>query len=308
MIWLITLAMTLAALAIILMPLFKTCKLQSAYRTAQNIGIARERIALVQQQRDKGELTEEEFQSAKHEIENSLYHDMTVNQKEEGENQDLAVDYKTGRVLLIVLPVLIFSLYYALGNADLATLQNRQISLSPPHVTNTTTVAQVPDVRTLFEALKKRLESHPDDGQGWMMMGLSYMHFGQYQKAVAAYQKAVQLLPNNTHALAGLKRAQAALSDRTSTSNTPPVISRTMTAPNSQVVDVGAMVMKLRKKLDANPDNIQGWRMLARSYKYLGQRNDAIYACQQALKIQPADPQILSLLAVLKHSEPANGK
>lgn len=41
--------------------------------------------------------------------------------------------------------------------------------------------------------LEQRLESHPDDLEGWMLLGRTRLALGEYDKAVAAYRKAVDL-------------------------------------------------------------------------------------------------------------------
>jgi cytochrome c-type biogenesis protein CcmH len=50
-----------------------------------------------------------------------------------------------------------------------------------------------PDVGAMVASLEQRLEQQPDDLNGWKMLGRSYMTLGNFQAAVAAYEKAVAL-------------------------------------------------------------------------------------------------------------------
>lgn len=65
---------------------------------------------------------------------------------------------------------------------------------------------------------------------------------------------------------------------------------------------VEEMVAKLAVKMEANPDDPQGWIMLARSYKMLGRIDDAVAAYARAERVVETDPGLLAdyadLLAV----------
>jgi cytochrome c-type biogenesis protein CcmH len=58
--------------------------------------------------------------------------------------------------------------------------------------------------------------------------------------------------------------------------------------------DVERMVAGLAKKLEADPDNLQGWAMLARSYKVLGNTVEAEKAYDRAGSFALNDPQLLA--------------
>lgn len=53
--------------------------------------------------------------------------------------------------------------------------------------------AATPDVEQMLASLATRLESQPDDLNGWIMLGRSYMAMQNFQGAIAAYEKAVSL-------------------------------------------------------------------------------------------------------------------
>lgn len=49
------------------------------------------------------------------------------------------------------------------------------------------------DMVEVVEALAKRLEENPDDVGGWRMLGRSYMSLNNYPKAIAAFERVVEL-------------------------------------------------------------------------------------------------------------------
>lgn len=75
-------------------------------------------------------------------------------------------------------------LYLLIGRPDLA--------LSPPAPQLQT---QMQDVEAAIEQLARRLEENPDDPQGWVMLGRSYVVTGQYGKAANAFAEAQARVP-----------------------------------------------------------------------------------------------------------------
>ena len=67
--------------------------------------------------------------------------------------------------------------------------------------------------------------------------------------------------------------------------------------------DVDRMVASLAAKLEKEPDNLQGWAMLARSYKVLHRPEDARRAFEKALPVVEQDPQLLADYADLLASQ-----
>ncbi len=62
---------------------------------------------------------------------------------------------------------------------------------------------------------------------------------------------------------------------------------------NHEMGDLSLMADKLQKKLEANPNNGEGWALLARSYVELKRHKEAVPAFEKAIAIIPDDPQLL---------------
>lgn len=61
--------------------------------------------------------------------------------------------------------------------------------------------------------------------------------------------------------------------------------------------DVEAMVQRLAERLEKNPDDVEGWRMLGRSYSVMGRFAEAANAYARAAARAPRDAQLLADLA-----------
>lgn len=63
-------------------------------------------------------------------------------------------------------------------------------------------------------------------------------------------------------------------------------------ARNQQAGDMAAMIKKLRQRLQANPEDTDGWLLLARSYASMQRYEDSLDALDKALAQAPEDVQI----------------
>jgi len=70
-------------------------------------------------------------------------------------------------------------------------------------------------------------------------------------------------------------------------------------APQQQMTPekINAMVDSLAARLKDNPDDSQGWLMLARSYKMLGRYDEAVTAYGKVEKVIEQDPDLLAMYA-----------
>lgn len=88
----------------------------------------------------------------------------------------------------------------------------------------------------------------------------------------------------------------------------PQALDPVATAPQKQMTaaDIDAMVAKLAARMQENPSDMNGWLMLARSYKMLGRYGEAVDAYAKAEPAIEKDPELLASYA--ETLAMANGK
>lgn len=72
---------------------------------------------------------------------------------------------------------------------------------------------------------------------------------------------------------------------------------QTSAPPKMTQDQINGMVAKLAERMAANPDDLKGWLMLARSYKTMGRYEDAVNAYGKAEKLVSEDPDLLASYA-----------
>lgn len=80
---------------------------------------------------------------------------------------------------------------------------------------------------------------------------------------------------------------------------TPKGLDPANTAPQKAMTaqDIEAMVNKLATRLQENPDDLNGWVMLGRSYKMMGRYAEAVTAFEKGESLIAKDPELLSSYA-----------
>ncbi len=134
----------------------------------------------------------------------------------------------------------------------------------------------LPDANTMIERLAARLETTPDDIEGWRMLGWSYFHTARYQQAASAYARAVELDPNSaelerSYEDAKAKAAESGNSEIASSlpneavgtnANAPSAENTTQSEsvpPPAHDAMVRSMVDGLADRLKNSPRDVEGW-------------------------------------------------
>jgi len=81
------------------------------------------------------------------------------------------------------------------------------------------------------------------------------------------------------------------------TQDTPSAQAPQSATPEQQVASVEAMVTNLAQRLEQNPNDAEGWMMLARSYTVIGRHDDAIAAYEILHTLVGDQPEVLAQYA-----------
>jgi len=149
-------------------------------------------------------------------------------------------------------------------------------------------------VRSMVAGLAARLESQPNDFDGWLRLGRAYGVLGERDKAAAAYEHAQRLKPDDPQIAAAIAGAAAPPAATGSPAGAPPGPTAQNIANAQQMSDeerqamIGSMVARLAARLQSQPNDLDGWLRLGRAYGVLGERDKAIDAYEQAQRLLPA--------------------
>jgi cytochrome c-type biogenesis protein CcmH len=191
------------------------------------------------------------------------------------------------------------------GSTDemLARLINytRSIETEEPAFT-AASEGQLPEVNTMIERLAARLETTPQDIEGWRMLGWSYLHTARYEQAATAFARAVELDPSSADLKLSYEQAKAKAMENAnlgtgSSAQTEPggdggdgssvetIIKPEAMPPREHDAAIRSMVDGLADRLESSPRDVDGWTLLMRSRVVLGERGAAATAVRRALEV-----------------------
>lgn len=195
--WLLAFIMVSMALWFLLQPFWRRISDGPTPDGEKRLSVYRQQFIELEQDRISGVLTDEDYQQAKAELERRLL----------DENKSMDMDGRTGwnlnnRMLagsiFLLLPIISVGLYYLLGNP----LAIRHPSIPTVGEAPFTVHQGAGGLESLTEGLKSKLDQNPGNGSDWALLALSYVELRRHAEAVPAFEKALNLIPNDAQLLA----------------------------------------------------------------------------------------------------------
>jgi len=150
-----------------------------------------------------------------------------------GESKDTA----NGRFAIAIVAVAIATaagLYLVIGRPDVLPTSTGSLATTSPRASTAESDEQkeIGSVGSLIDGLAARLESQPDDAEGWILLAKSYKHLGRVDDASAAYARARALGASDASlddlSVDGSDEASARISGRVSVIGDPPAAGSTV--------------------------------------------------------------------------------
>jgi cytochrome c-type biogenesis protein CcmH len=195
--WALAAAMTLAALAFVLVPLLRA-RAEAAGPTARDVTLAVLRGQRQEIEADvaAGHLPADARDEALAELVDRAGEDLPV--EAAAPKRPAAPPAKpwiTAAATAVAVPALAFGLYAAIGSPGAADLKSmpRIASGAPTHDK---------ELVAMIENLARKVRERPDDARGWELLARSMASLGRFDEAVEAYAHLNKLTPNDPNVLA----------------------------------------------------------------------------------------------------------
>lgn len=193
--WMVFAVMLVIALLFLLPPLLKPPRVSGPGQNEINIVLHRKRLMELEGDLANGVLNETRFAQARDDLERELLQELIA------PNAIAPVPTPSpSRVsavfIAIAVPVLALGLYYQLGDwrrlgatpqpsaADAAAIDPAASGAMP---------SGMPSIPEMIKRLESKLATDPNNAQGWLMLGRSYVYTNRYADAVRAYAQAEAL-------------------------------------------------------------------------------------------------------------------
>ncbi|HZR68706.1 MAG TPA: c-type cytochrome biogenesis protein CcmI [Burkholderiales bacterium] len=195
-------ALIAVAIAFVAAPLLRRPAASRGSRAQANVDIYRDQLRELETDLQAGTLAQDQYERSRREIEARLLQDVDASTAP-GPAAATPAPARRSRIaavaLAICVPVAAAAVYLTVGNpgALVAARGDEGHGLTPQQFEG------------LVARLAARLKEHPEDAEGWTMLGRSYAVLGRFREASDAYANAAARQPQDSQLLADYADALA---------------------------------------------------------------------------------------------------
>ena len=193
--WVICALMIVIALAFVVPPALQQSEPSKGAveddRKQANIAVYRDQLAELEADLRNGLVSEEQYAQDRDEIQRRLLEDTATTESKTATAVPLNAR-NTAYVLGIGLPLIAIVSYLMIGEPE--RIANPAPVGAPPSASSAAPPERSQEqIEANVAKLAQRLESNPNDAQGWTMLARSYSSMEKYAEAAGAYAKATEL-------------------------------------------------------------------------------------------------------------------
>jgi len=173
--WLIAAGLALATVGALLPPVLRSRERNEP--VAGNRGLHARRLAELQRDLEDRVIDADAFATAEDEITRALLEES----RNEAPPQHVVARWLTIACIVLSIPAIAFFTYARLGQPALVEGAN---AVAEPGAVDQQTIDR------MLAELEEKLRANPEDAEGWLLLGRSYMAMTRYAEAVAAFERA----------------------------------------------------------------------------------------------------------------------
>ena len=187
--WFVFAAMALAVAGLLVWSFLRQ-PAASGQRADYELEVCRAQLRELERDFERGVVTQEDSEAAKLEIQRRM---LAADAAREAKAAAAAgpLDRALPAVLGALLPLAAFGLYAWLGSPGATGVSG--IGATAQRAAPGAEQSDLPDIQTMITRLKGRLAEQPQDIDGWITLGQSYMAIGRYQDSISAFDRALTI-------------------------------------------------------------------------------------------------------------------
>ena len=112
--------------------------------------------------------------------------------------------------IFILVPILAGLIYWKVGSPDVPSVSVPTETMSSPMAMGANSDShEMGDLSVMAQRLAAKQEKNPENAEGWVLLAHTYVEIKQHKDAVAAFEKAVNLIPTDPQLFADYADALA---------------------------------------------------------------------------------------------------
>ena len=296
--WTIIAGFTLLAMAFVALPLLRKQVTSTISSDELNLAIFKQQLAELDSDLESGVLDQARYDAARRDLEKELLSDVS--------GESTQVESKgSGQLMALVtlaIPLAAYLIYQLVGSPEIIQLLANQPASTPAKTAHAQgqnrSMQNMPPMEELVKGLAAKLEQQPDDLDGWIMLGRSYMALNNRPAAINAYERALKISDDNAGLLLAYAEAVAADRGNDFTGRAAPMIEKAfqLEPSNPNVLWVSGILAYQRTEYQTAIDR---WSKLRGMFKpqssELESVNNALDDARSKLGLPPEERELPSI-------------
>ncbi|MFI0376399.1 MAG: c-type cytochrome biogenesis protein CcmI [Candidatus Thiodiazotropha sp.] len=224
--WIIIAGFSLLAMGFVALPLMRKQVTRGITSDELNLAVFKQQLAELDGDLKSGALDQARYDAARRDLEKELLSDVSEQSRPAesgGSGQKMALS-------ALVIPLAALLLYQFIGSPEIISrLANQPAAAHTASAQSQGTSTQnLPPMEELVKRLAAKMQEQPDNQEGWIMLGRSYMAMNNPSAAINAFDRAMEISDNNVGLLLAYAEAIASNAGNDFTGRAAPMVEKAL--------------------------------------------------------------------------------
>ncbi|MEL0586245.1 MAG: c-type cytochrome biogenesis protein CcmI [Candidatus Thiodiazotropha sp. (ex. Lucinoma kazani)] len=306
--WIITAGLIVLAMAFVALPLLRKHVETGVTTNELNLSVFKQQLAELDADLEAGILEQNRYDAARKDLEKELLTDISSELK----TTKTAVSSPIMALSALLIPLAAIFLYQTIGSPEIIQRLAEQPAGMPtkasPSQSQPGNTQNLPPMEELVKRLAAKLQEQPDNQEGWVMLGRSYMAMNNPSAAINAYERAIQLNDQNVALLLAYSEAIASTNGNDFSGRAAPMIDKAyqLEPNNPNVLWISGILAYQRSEFKSAIERWEALKvMLQPQSAELESVNDALDDVRSKLGLAPDEAPLPNIVQAKK---PASSK
>ncbi|MES9829491.1 MAG: c-type cytochrome biogenesis protein CcmI [Candidatus Thiodiazotropha sp.] len=299
--WIIIAGFSLLAMGFVALPLMRKQVTSGITSDELNLAVFKQQLAELDGDLKSGALDQARYDAARRDLEKELLSDVS-------EQSRPAESGGSGRKMALsalVIPLAALLLYQFIGSPKIISRLANQPAASHTASAQSqgTSTQNLPPMEELVKRLAAKMQEQPDNQEGWIMLGRSYMAMNNPSAAINAFDRAMEISDKNVGLLLAYAEAIASNGGNDFTGRAAPMVEKALQLEpdNPNVLWIAGIVAYQRTDFQNAVDRWSKLRGLLKPQSAeLESVNEALDDARSKLGLPVEEPELPSIVQAKK--------
>jgi cytochrome c-type biogenesis protein CcmH len=300
--WMIVAGFSLLAMGFVALPLMRKQVTSGITTDELNLAVFKQQLAELDSDLTSGVLDQASYDAARRDLEKELLSDVS-DVSEATHPPESKISSQILAWSALVIPLAAVLIYQFIGSPEIITRLANQPTASIQSQSQGPSTQGMPPLEELVKGLAAKLQEEPDNLDGWIMLGRSYIAMNDPSAAINAYQRALEISDAHVGLLLAYAEAIASNNGNDFTGRAAPMVEKAihLEPENPNALWIAGILAYQRTDYQAAVDRWSKLRgMLKPQSAELESVNEALDDARTQLGLPEEEPELPSIVQANK--------